>query len=385
MDAVDEGPLPQSAKSLSHTREFAEVSEMARMQRLLRAVQELSLAASLDEIQRIVRSAARELTGADGATFVLREDDECYYADEDAIAPLWKGSRFPLETCISGWAMLNRASAVIPDIYRDPRIPHDAYRPTFVKSLVMVPIRTLDPIGAIGNYWARERQPTPKEVELLQALADSTSVAMEIMRIRVELEERVRTRTAELERALEENHRLATTDELTGLSNRRGFYLLAEPALLEALRRGDGCELAYLDVDRLKAVNDDHGHGVGDSLIVDVANVLRGWLHPSDLVGRVGGDEFCVLVTAGSDHFAGLKDKLAQAFSEFNAVGGRPYELSVSIGVVQWQVTDGGGVDELLARADELMYANKKARLQLNAGAPVRPCNCTPTSGGDRY
>ena len=161
------------------------------MVRLLQAVQELSLARSLPEIQMIVRTAARELTGCDGATFVLRDNGKCFYADEDAIAPLWKGSRFPMEVCISGWAMLNREAAVIPDIYLDDRIPHEAYRPTFVKSLVMVPIRKLDPVGAIGNYWGRERQPTPREVALLQALADSTSIAMENVALYGELEQRV--------------------------------------------------------------------------------------------------------------------------------------------------------------------------------------------------
>ncbi len=82
------------------------------MERLLQAVQELSLTRSLPEIQRLVRSSARELTGCDGATLVLRDNDKCYYAAEDAIAPLWKGSRFPIETCISGWAMLNRQAAI---------------------------------------------------------------------------------------------------------------------------------------------------------------------------------------------------------------------------------------------------------------------------------
>ena len=369
MDAIEVESLSGLANSQDAGPEFAEPDYLAGMQRLLRAVQELSLARSLDDIQRIVRSAARELTGSDGATFVLRENDQCYYADEDAIAPLWKGSRFPLETCISGWVMLNGASAVLPDIYRDARIPHDAYRPTFVKSLVMVPIRTLDPIGAIGNYWARERQPSAREVELLQALADSTSVAMENMQVRAELEERVRSRTAELELANEENHRLATTDELTGLSNRRGFHLLAEQALREVRRRGGSCALAYLDVDGLKAVNDVLGHDVGDALIVDVAHVLRGWLRQSDIVGRVGGDEFGVLITEGHDDVACLKDRLAQAFSAFNAANGRPYRLSVSIGVVQWSVTDAGGVDELLTHADELMYAHKKARPPMGTGA----------------
>lgn len=158
------------------------------MERLLQAVQELSLARNLSDIQEIVRTSARALSGADGATFVLRDDDNCYYADEDAIAPLWKGSRFPLTSRVSGWAMPNRDAAVIPDIYRDHRIPHTLYRPTFVKSLVMVPIRRLDPIGAIGNYWAYHHRPTEQEVRLLQALADSTSIALENVQIYAELE-----------------------------------------------------------------------------------------------------------------------------------------------------------------------------------------------------
>src|SRR5688572_21632047 len=106
------------------------------------AIHELALASSVDDVMSIVSSATRRPTGADGSTFVLRDGDQCYYADEDAIAPLWKGSRFPLESCISGWTMLHRQPAVIPDIYADDRIPHEAYRPTFIKSLAMVPIRT---------------------------------------------------------------------------------------------------------------------------------------------------------------------------------------------------------------------------------------------------
>lgn len=155
---------------------------------LIGLVQRLSLARSLDEIQSIVRSGARRLTGADGATFVLRDGDKCFYADEDAIEPLWKGQRFPLGQCISGWAMNNRRSVAIEDIYVDDRIPHAAYRPTFVKSLAMVPIRKLDPVGAIGNYWGQQRQPSDEELELLQALADSTAVAIENVQVYEQLD-----------------------------------------------------------------------------------------------------------------------------------------------------------------------------------------------------
>lgn len=346
----------------SGSSRFAVYDYVDGMERLVHAVQELSLARSLPDIQRIVRSSARELTGCDGATFVLRDNDRCYYADEDAIAPLWKGSRFPMTSCISGWAMLNRDAAVIPDIYRDPRIPHNLYRPTFVKSLVMVPIRKLDPIGAIGNYWAEPHQPSEHEVRLLQALADSTSMAMENVAIYSEMEQRVRDRTAALERANEEIRRLSVTDELTGLNNRRGFYPLAGQKLSGSHRLGHACVLAFLDVDGLKQVNDEQGHDAGDMLIKDVAEVLRSIRRESDILARIGGDEFCVMVTESDQDSAPLRERLAEAFAAFNATGDRPYRLSASVGLVRAPVFDTASVDELLARADELMYVEKKAR-----------------------
>jgi signal transduction histidine kinase len=172
--------------------------------RLVAVVQELSLVRDLQSLMAIVRHAARDLTGADGATFVLRDGDLCHYADEEAIAPLWKGLRFPMSACISGWAMLHKEAVALEDIYADPRIPADAYRPTFVKSLAMVPIRKAAPIGAIGNYWAKPHRPTAEEMGLLQALADSTSIAMENLQLYGELEQRVAERTAQLEAANKE-------------------------------------------------------------------------------------------------------------------------------------------------------------------------------------
>lgn len=171
---------------------------------LVETVQQLSMARDLETIMSVVRTSARKLTGADGATFVLKDKDLCHYADEDAIGPLWKGQRFPLSACISGWAMINRQAAIVPDIYADSRIPVEAYRPTFVKSLVMVPIRTIDPIGAIGNYWAKLHTPSAEETQLLQSLADITSVSIENIYIYNQLEQRVKERTQQLELANKE-------------------------------------------------------------------------------------------------------------------------------------------------------------------------------------
>lgn len=151
---------------------------------LTAVVQKLSLSSRLTDITQAVAEAARALTGADGATFVLRDGDRCYYADENAISPLWKGKRFPLQSCISGWSMMHHEVVVIKDIYKDSRVPHDAYRPTFVKSLCMVPIRAEDPIGAIGNYWAAEHTPDPEDIKVLQILANSAAVALENLELK---------------------------------------------------------------------------------------------------------------------------------------------------------------------------------------------------------
>ncbi|MGE2835360.1 diguanylate cyclase domain-containing protein [Mycobacterium sp. SMC-4] len=341
----------------------------AGVARLLQAVQELSLVRSLPEIQRIVRVSARQLVGCDGATFVLRDREQCYYADEDAIAPLWKGNRFPMKACISGWTMLHRQAVVIPDIYVDARIPHEAYRPTFVKSLVMVPIRRLDPVGAIGAYWADQRMPTDDEVALLQALADSTSVAMENVALDAELEQRVADRTAALELVTEEIRRLSLTDELTGLSNRRGFFDRAEPELRDSCDAGGRCLLAFLDIDNLKWVNDTHGHDAGDRVLSDVATVLRTALDPAALCARLSGDEFCVLVTDSVQEPHELKDHIVAAVQQFNDAHTPPNRLSVSVGVIAVSAADAGTLDELLSRADELMYADKKSKTATQVAA----------------
>lgn len=166
---------------------------------LLRVTRELSACDDLAGVMRVLGRAARKVTGADGVTLVLREGAMCHYADEDAIAPLWKGQRFPMRRCISGWSMLNRQRVAIADIYADPRIPHAAYRPTFVKSLAMVPIGAHDPVGALGAYWEERHEATTAELDALQALADSATVVRHLQLIAALHEQRAAMAT-EIER-----------------------------------------------------------------------------------------------------------------------------------------------------------------------------------------
>lgn len=145
---------------------------------LFDAAERLARARSLDEVVDVVRQTARDVTGAEGITFVTCEGEYCHYVAEDAIRPLWAGQRFKLSECISGWVMLHDEPAIIPDIYADPRIPHDAYRPTFVNSMVMMPVPDGGREAAIGAYWAKAGALGEEAVELLERLARFTGAAM---------------------------------------------------------------------------------------------------------------------------------------------------------------------------------------------------------------
>jgi len=164
--------------------------------RLVAAAHELSQLRTLDGVMAVVRKRARDLIHAEGVTFVLREGEQVYYADEDAIGPLWKGRRFPANACISGWAIAHKQTVAIRDIYADARIPVEAYKPTFVKSLLMVPIRAEDPIGAIGSYWATHHSADDRERLVLETLAGFAAVAVANAQLYQEAHDAVRARDA---------------------------------------------------------------------------------------------------------------------------------------------------------------------------------------------
>jgi GAF domain-containing protein len=152
-------------------------AEIPTLEAVLAAV---AASRNLPALLAIIRTSARPLLASDGITFVLRDSGFCYYADEDAISPLWKGQRFPMHTCISGWVMERGTPAVIEDVFADARVPTDLYRRTFVRSLAMVPIGTPPhTLAAIGAYWARRHRGTPRELRTLEALAGQAARVLE--------------------------------------------------------------------------------------------------------------------------------------------------------------------------------------------------------------
>ncbi|MDP5181652.1 diguanylate cyclase [Blastococcus sp. BMG 814] len=154
---------------------------------------------------------------------------------------------------------------------------------------------------------------------------------------------------------------IASTDELTRIHNRRGWFQLAEQELARAARGGERRLAVFVDLDGLKQVNDVLGHEEGDRAIASAASVLRAACRSGDVVGRLGGDEFVVLLGDGTDE-AEVRRRLAAALEEFNAGSSAAFELRFSIGAEPWDPHRPCSVEDLVRRADERMYADKQSR-----------------------
>ncbi len=168
---------------------------------------------------------------------------------------------------------------------------------------------------------------------------------------------------------------LSLTDELTGLYNRRGFMTLGEQQLRLADRLAQRFVLIFADLDGMKEVNDRYGHREGDRLLVLAAEILRRVFRSSDIVGRLGGDEFGVIAlgTPG-ETIDGVLGRLAGEVDRVNAGGeGRPWRLSFSVGVAGLDPGRAESLEALLGLADEAMYRQKAAKKNLSGGPAVSP------------
>ncbi len=168
---------------------------------------------------------------------------------------------------------------------------------------------------------------------------------------------------------------LSLTDELTGLYNRRGFMTLGEQQFRLADRLVQRFVLIFADLDDMKAVNDRYGHREGDRLLVLAAEVLRRVFRSSDVVGRLGGDEFGVIALGTSgETIDKMLGRLTGEVDRVNAEGGgRPRHLSFSVGVAELDPGRAESLEALLSRADEAMYRQKAAKKNLSGGPAAPP------------
>jgi|WetSurSiteA1Bulk_404760.scaffolds.fasta_scaffold01835_6 diguanylate cyclase (GGDEF)-like protein/PAS domain S-box-containing protein len=167
---------------------------------------------------------------------------------------------------------------------------------------------------------------------------------------------------------LEEDLRsLSLFDELTGLYNRRGFFTLAEQQLKVADRMQKEMFLIFIDFDGLKNINDTFGHNEGSQALIDTGNILKETFRGSDIIGRIGGDEFVVLAIEPADSEIVLfKTRLQNAVESFNMKGTRSYTLSLSAGVARYSPDSHYTLSDLIAHADTLMYEEKRMKKRQN-------------------
>nr|WP_240942180.1 diguanylate cyclase [Planosporangium thailandense] len=162
-----------------------------------------------------------------------------------------------------------------------------------------------------------------------------------------------------LERARHRLRHAAELDPLTGLYNRRGFWLQAGRILETADRDGAPFAAMFVDIDRMKEINDRFGHAAGDAAITATADLLRQVLCSDDPIARLGGDEFCALLTGEIDQEP-VRARIVESLGELNRL--RPHPLSLSVGFARYDPASPCSIDELLQRGDIAMYEHKRAR-----------------------
>lgn len=166
----------------------------------------------------------------------------------------------------------------------------------------------------------------------------------------------------ERKRLEEQLHTMSIVDELTGLYNRRGFFTLSQQQFKLAERSRKGMALFFIDLDRMKWINDTLGHHDGDRALIEIADVLRKTFRETDIIGRIGGDEFAILAM---DIQADIKPeifltRLQHHIDAFNRLKHRNYKLSLSVGIAHYNHEKPCSLDELISRADISMYEEKK-------------------------
>jgi diguanylate cyclase (GGDEF)-like protein/PAS domain S-box-containing protein len=191
-----------------------------------------------------------------------------------------------------------------------------------------------------------------------EELARTNELLREDIAARKRVEDELALKAAELARKNEELKNLSLIDDLTGLYNRRGFLTLADHRAKLAQRNKEVFFIAFLDLDGLKQINDTFGHQEGNRALVETAEVLKRCLRASDILARIGGDEFAVFIT-GADETE-ISGRIQHQLDARNTSSGQRYCLSLSVGIVSNALTEKPDVEALLAQADALMYQQKR-------------------------
>lgn len=290
-----------------------------------------------ERFDRLTRMAKR-LFGVDVALVSLVDENRQWFKSCAGM----ELSETPRNISFCGHAILGDGAFVIPDALQDERFADNPLvaGPPHVRFYAGCPLRGPGgrKLGTLCIIDSKPRAFSDEDVEMLVDLA--LMVEREFSAIE-----------------------WATVDELTGLSNRRGFMMLAQHSLQLCTRQNIPAALVFIDLDHLKQVNDQLGHAEGDWVLVTFAQHLMKAFRSSDVVARLGGDEFLVLLT---DHSEAAAEKamarLQRALDATNVAAARGYDISFSHGLVEFDPKRHHTIGALISEGDSLMYKTKKAR-----------------------
>ena len=290
-----------------------------------------------ERFDRLTRMA-RRLFGVDVALVSLVDENRQWFKSCAGM----ELSETPRDISFCGHAILGDSAFVIPDALQDERFADNPMvaGPPHVRFYAGCPLRGPGgrKLGTLCIIDSKPRAFSDEDVEMLVDLA--LMVEREFSAIE-----------------------WATVDELTGLSNRRGFMMLAQHSLQLCTRQNIPAALVFIDLDYLKQVNDQLGHAEGDWVLVTFAQHLMKAFRGSDVVARLGGDEFLVLLTNHSEAAAEkAMARLQRALDATNVAAARGYDISFSYGLVEFDPKRHHTSGALISEGDSLMYKTKKAR-----------------------
>ncbi len=362
-------------------------AERSPFARLFKAGRALHGARRIEELGDNLLGELRPLLRFDDFYLVIvdRRQRMFDYRVHEQRGELQPKAKLPMETGLFGHVVESAQPLLVEDWGRAPTLLRERAVETGKEtgSVIAVPlIYGTDVIGLVSVQHTEPHVYSTADLNLLQQLSEHLAAAVADARAfedledyRARLEERVAERTAELERAARDKERLiqalreqshaleraASEDALTGVANRRHFSqrLAAEIEVAQAM--GQPLTLAVADLDRFKMVNDALGHGIGDEALRRSAALMQGLCRTNDLVARIGGEEFAILLP-GLDHAnaAAFCERLRSTIEGHDWRRVHPaLTVTISIGVWQWNgIAD---AEALLVAADAQLYRAKRA------------------------
>ncbi|MBN3889530.1 MAG: sensor domain-containing diguanylate cyclase [Nostoc sp. JL31] len=288
------------------------------------------------------------------ALITLVDSDREWFKSKVGI----KSSETPRDGSFCSHAILQPEDIlVVPNAIKDDRFNNNPLVKGNLKIRFYagVPLITPDgfPIGTLCVLDSIPHHLTYQQLDALRRLSRQAIAQMELI-------QEVRNR----KQAEIEGRQLLLTDELTGLHNRRAFFLMAAQQLKIAYRMKVYCWVMFIDLDGLKQINDTLGHDMGDALIIDAGRLLKQTFRNSDIVARLGGDEFIVFISSYFKDADSIQERLQTNIANFNQQQNCSYKLSMSIGIERYSPDSNMSLEQLIARSDELMYAQKRLKRQ---------------------